>query len=57
MCLVGKGEIVVFAQNRSYGRFGATPNWTPFGLLGKEIWLKFWDPSQLTISYKVLLLR
>ena len=30
MCLLGKGEITVFAQNGAKRRFGETPNWTPF---------------------------
>ena len=30
MCLVGKGEITVFAQNGAKRRFGATPELDPF---------------------------
>ena len=30
MCLVGKGEIAVFAQNGAYPRFGVTLEWDPF---------------------------
>ena len=30
MCLVSKREIIIFAQNEAYPRFGATLEWDPF---------------------------